>query len=188
MNPQDKVGIVVFDSESRTILPLTLVEGNEQSIKKKIRELRYPRGTTAFYDALGDALLFLNKEKGNEQKWLIALTDGEDNASNNFDITRFGYKGPFSALLAKIGTRSISIPDFIDENLLTTNILIVGVGPEVRAIQHHLVELCNSTPRGKYIDVSNPGVRIEEAIDNAFTEIQEVMGEVDVEGFDISDV
>ncbi|MHA1975480.1 MAG: tetratricopeptide repeat protein [Candidatus Hodarchaeales archaeon] len=188
MNPQDKVGVVIFNSRSHTILPLTLVEGQEKLIKKKIRELRYPQGATAFYDALGEALVFLNREKGNEQKWLIALTDGEDNSSQVYEISRLGSKGMWASFLKRIGAINTSIPDFIDENLLTTNILIVGVGPEVRVIEHDLVELCNSTPRGKYIDVSNPRVRIEAAIEEAFTEIQEVMGEVDVEGFDISDV
>ena len=63
INPQDKVGIVVFNYASHTIQPLIPVEDNEQKIKKHINTLKYPQGLTAFYDALGEALIFLNEEK-----------------------------------------------------------------------------------------------------------------------------
>ncbi|WP_455143372.1 tetratricopeptide repeat protein [Candidatus Hodarchaeum mangrovi] len=189
INPQDKVGIVIFNNQSRTILPLTQVEGNEKNILRKIKELRYPSGMTAFYDALGDALNFLNKEKGNEQKWLIALTDGEDNSSERFSILRHGRRTFefFTKLSEKIGVKATSIPDFIDENLLTINIAIVGVGEEVRRIARPLQELCNATPRGRYIDVSKPSTQIERAIEEAFEEIKDAIGQVDVEGFDVSE-
>ncbi|UCE12804.1 MAG: tetratricopeptide repeat protein [Candidatus Heimdallarchaeota archaeon] len=181
INPQDKVGIVIFDSLSHTIHPLTSVEENERVITKKIKNLKYPQGATAFYDALGDALIFLNNEKGNEQKWIIALTDGVDNASHRFTVRRFSRSDFFTRLFAKTGPTSI--PDFIDENLLTINMIIIGIGPEVREIEHYLRELCETTPRGKYIDVSYPRTRIEDAIEQAFEKISETMAEVDVEAF-----
>ncbi len=186
INPQDKVGLVIFSSESKTLLPLGDVRNRESTILKTISSLKYPDGMTAFYDALGDALIFLNNEKGNEQKWLIALTDGEDNKSHRFSLERKRR----SSLIPDIFTRIMaqSIPDFIDENLLTINIVIVGVGSEVKALAPKLRELCDMTPRGRYIDVSDPSISISTAIDNAFKEIREVMGEVDVEGFDVLDV
>ncbi|MFX1517588.1 MAG: tetratricopeptide repeat protein [Promethearchaeota archaeon] len=181
INPQDKVGIVLFNYTSHTVQPLTPVENNEQIIIKQINTLKYPEGVTAFFDAIGDALIFLNEEKGNEQKWIIALSDGEDNASKRFAIRRFSRDNFLTRLFSKAALTSI--PDFIDENLLTVNLIIIGIGPEVRAIEPELRELCETTPRGKYIDVSYPRTRIEDAIDQAFEEISETMAEVDVEAF-----
>ena len=87
VNPQDEVGVITFSNRSEIKLPMTSMEMEAPTIRRTIERLRYPSGNTAFYDALGDAMKVLADIKGSEQRWLIALTDGLDNASDQYTIT-----------------------------------------------------------------------------------------------------
>jgi tetratricopeptide (TPR) repeat protein len=184
INPQDEVGIVVFNHQSRVLLDLTTMEGNEDRIEDTIRNLRYPESVTAFYDAVGDGIEILERKMGNEQKWLIALTDGEDNSSKLYTI-----KDKSSSFLErlfpsiKLGLRSI--PGYIRETLLNINLIIIGVGSEVFAIERDLKQLCADSPRGKYISLA--GGDVDVTIEEAFEAVSEEMARVEVEGFTFSD-
>ncbi len=78
--PEDSVGVLAFDtvvSELRRLAPL----GPDFSTARReiARALRLG-GATAFYDALGLALMNIASQQDAE-RWIVALTDGEDNSS-----------------------------------------------------------------------------------------------------------
>lgn len=182
INPQDEVGVVIFDSYSRVILDLTPVEDNDKLIYNTINRLRNPRGTTAFYDALGDALNILADRKGNEQRWIIALTDGEDNASRRFSIVQRQQ----SLLGSLLGIKDKSIQRYIKESFLNINLIVIGVGGALNRVEKEIETLCKEAPRGKYIAIREPG-RAHRAIADAFVQVKEMLSQVDVEGVDVYD-
>ncbi|MFW9997760.1 MAG: tetratricopeptide repeat protein [Candidatus Odinarchaeota archaeon] len=184
INPQDEVGIVIFNHQSRVLLDLIPVENNEEKIEETIRNLRYPESVTAFYDAVGDGIEILERKKGNEQKWLIALTDGEDNSSERYTI-KDKRPGLLERLFPSIKLGLTSIPGYIRETLLNVNLIIIGVGSEVFTIERDLSQLCADSPRGKYIPLA--GDDVDRTIEEAFEEVSEEMARVEVEGFTFSD-
>jgi tetratricopeptide (TPR) repeat protein len=181
INPQDDVSIVVFNESSHIMLPLTNVGKNYQKIEQQLKRLRYPQYRTAFYDALGDAIKQLHRVQGNEQKWIIALTDGLDNTSDEFTIVEQEKKGLFSKK-----PKDKSIQAFLRETMLNANLIIVAVGDELRAVEEPLKKLCNETPRGKYIGISSTR-NVGKAISEAFHEVKDLLAQVDIEGFDVDE-
>ncbi len=179
INPQDEVGIITFDTYSRVVLDLTPVEENRDKITNKINRLRNPHGATSFYDALGDAFNILANRTGNEQRWIIALTDGEDNSSRRYNITQRS-QGLLSSLL---GIKDKSIQKLISESFLNINLIVIGVGRGLRRIENKIIRLTKEAPRGKYIPIHQPG-SAHRAIQNAFHQVREMLSQVDVEGVD----
>lgn len=179
VNPQDDVAIIIFNESSHILQPLTNVENNYDRIKNSLRKLKYPQYRTAFYDALGDALKQLHEVKGNEQKWVIALSDGLDNTSERFTIGATEKKGLFKQ---KTGRKSIE--EYIRETMLNANLIIVGIGEELAAVEDQLEKLCTDTPRGKYISIES-GRAVDKAIEEAFYHVKDLLAEVEIEGFTV---
>ncbi|MHA1166695.1 MAG: tetratricopeptide repeat protein, partial [Candidatus Hodarchaeales archaeon] len=184
VNPQDEAGVIIFNDRSRVLINLVPVEKNADRIVETIRNLRYPESVTAFYDAIGDALEIFARKPGNEQKWLVALTDGEDNSSVRYTIKEKG-KSFIQKLFPSLSFGKKSIPDFIRETMLNINIIIVGVGDGLYAIEQDMKDLCANSPRGRYIALT--GRDISQTIEEAFEEVRDEMARVDVEGFTVSD-
>jgi tetratricopeptide (TPR) repeat protein len=180
INPQDEVSIVIFNEMSKVILPLTIARNSYELFERTLRRLRTPQYRTAFYDALGDAITELNQRTGNQHKWVIALTDGLDNASNEFTID----KVPSGGLFRK--SSKISLHRFLHNTMLNANLIIVAVGDELQAVEFDLKKLCDETPRGKYIGISSR-MDASKAIREAFHEVKDLMAQVDIEGFDIDE-
>lgn len=180
VNPQDEVGVITFNTQATKIMPLTNMGQNSDAIRKSIRTLKYPTGMTAFYDALGKALEDLTQVKGNEQRWVIALTDGLDNSSERFTI----YERRPNLLQKIFGYDDPSIQGFLKESLLNANLVIVGVGRELAKVEDDLRRLAEQSPRGKYIAIAD-SYNIGEAIQQAFREVTVLMAQVDVEGFNV---
>nr|MDO8109293.1 cache domain-containing protein [Candidatus Sigynarchaeota archaeon] len=177
INPQDEVAIITFHSIYEILLPPTLKGGNEAKILKIIDDISNTIYQTAFYDSLGVAIDFLNKNGGNEQKWIIALTDGQDNSSTRFTVIPLS---PFQQKLQKVTSLGTSIND----NLLALNMIIVGIGNELRLVEANLRELVGSIKRGTYIPVPESG-DVSKQIKSAFHEIGEILAEMEVENFDV---
>lgn len=182
INPQDYVGIIIFNSSIRKIQELINVQNNDDAIRRNLKGLRYPTSTTAFYDALGMSLEEMAGIVGNEQKWIISLTDGLDNASR-----RYGIRSKEPNLLQRLFKQGDnSVQYFIKKNLLNVNLIIVGIGQELERVEGDFVNLVHELPRGKYIPIKEQG-QVEKSIAKAFQEVQEMMAQVDIEGFSFDD-
>jgi hypothetical protein len=135
---------------------------------------------TAFYDALGLGLEEMSLITGNEQKWIISLTDGLDNASAHYSIKNS--EKTFFNKIFRMGKESIQ--GFIKKSLININLIIVGIGHELEQVEGDFINLINDLPRGKYIPIKDQH-QVDKAIENAFTEVRELMAQVDIEGFSI---
>ena len=159
INQTDNVSFLTFSEYVNEILELTMKEGNEEAIKQTIQSLEQPYGRTAFYDAVGYAYAKLEAQTSQNEQWLIALTDGDDNASRSHS--------------------SVSLQELAMANP-DVNLVIIGVG-EITDSQL-LASICQATANGKFIDMRQ-GASVAGAIEAAFEEVGSMLMEVEVEGF-----
>ncbi|MHA2253238.1 MAG: tetratricopeptide repeat protein [Candidatus Kariarchaeaceae archaeon] len=156
VNSQDLVSLILFDTQSRVLIPPVTKEDNEKRFMQTFAKLNRPTGGTAFYDALNQAFAdFISRPTPNEQ-WIIALTDGDDNSSYS-DVNN----------VSRQAKSSIGV-----------NLVIIGVGR--LAEQKTLEKICKSTDKGQFIDVRDG---VTDAITTAFEEVSSMLSEVEVEGF-----
>ena len=199
VNPQDQVSIIVFNSSYEQLLPLT-VKGNyedesDSPIIQKLNSLRYPNYATAFYDALGKALEDLNLVESSEHRWVIALTDGQDNSSTRYSLDAL--KGIFTEKDRQKRKRPLTVEGFIRDNHLDVNLLVIGVGDELRSpieknvrskatgqrmtFEELLDSVCGAIPQGQYISVTDSrNVRLD--IAKAFEEVGVLMAQLEMGG------
>ncbi len=179
INPQDEVAIIVFHSKSEVILRPTQKGGNEDRIRNIIRNIRATRYQTAFFDAVGDSFDLINRKVSDEHKWIIALTDGMDNQSNSFSLYDRQYKGFFSFMNQD---KRIGLGEYITENLMSMNLIIIGIGKELIPIEPKLGEICSRNDQGRYISVHDL-YNTTTAIQNAFGEVSDLLAQINVEEF-----
>lgn len=200
VNPQDAVSIIIFNSSYREILPLTIkgdVPDDESKIVKALDSLKYPNYATAFYDALGRALEELNKIESSEHRWVIALTDGQDNSSDTYSLDAL--EGIFTDKDRIKRKRPLTIEGFIRDNHLDVNLIVIGVGQELRnpvdtkkrlksrktgrkmTTEELLESICENIPQGQYLSVvDSTDVRLD--IERAFEQIGVLMAQLEVGG------
>ncbi|NHJ86490.1 MAG: VWA domain-containing protein, partial [Asgard group archaeon] len=162
INPNDKVAIIGFHSKVNDILPLTIKSGNVTNIQLIIQKLTYTPFQTAFYDALGAAIEMLKESPPENQKWIVALTDGFDNCSKNY--------------------KPNSIAKFIKSLNYPLNIILIGVGKELREVYSEMNIIVKSSVRGKYIPIYSE-VKVSKSIEEAFMRVKEIMASSEIEGF-----
>ncbi|MHA1371132.1 MAG: hypothetical protein ACTSRA_15630, partial [Promethearchaeota archaeon] len=109
--------------------------------------------------------------------WIVALTDGIDNCSSRFTLDKV--KNYFFK-----PTKKINLIDYINENLLPLNLIIIGVGNELAYVEKDLRGLVDSVHRGLYIPAATE-YEVNDAIKNAFKSVGELLAEMEVEKFDI---
>eukprot|EP01017_Pseudomicrothorax_dubius_P046682 TRINITY_DN8262_c0_g1_i2.p1 TRINITY_DN8262_c0_g1~~TRINITY_DN8262_c0_g1_i2.p1 ORF type:complete len:210 (+),score=43.41 TRINITY_DN8262_c0_g1_i2:60-632(+) len=82
---EDYISLITFDLNCRVRFGLTQKRGNKIQLRKQIEACVEPGGATAMYDAITMALQLHNdaKKRSGEvvSRWIVALTDGEDTAS-----------------------------------------------------------------------------------------------------------
>ena len=200
VNPQDQVAIIVFNSSYREVLPLTF-RGEDSETKSKIFKtldsLRYPNYATAFYDALGQAIETLDKIESSEHRWIIALTDGQDNSSEEYSLDFL--HGIFTEKDQRKRKRPLTIEGYIRDNHLDVNLIIIGVGQELRnaadtkrrivsqktgrhiSTEELLMSICENIPQGQYLSVVD-SVDVKTDIERAFEEIAVMMAQMEVGG------
>lgn len=200
VNPQDAVSIIIFNSTYREILPLTTKgdrSDDESKIVKALDSLKYPNYATAFYDALGRALEELNKIESSEHRWVIALTDGQDNSSDTYSLDAL--EGIFTEKDRIKRKRPLTIEGFIRDKHLDVNLIVIGVGQELanpvdtkkrlrsrktgrKMTTEELLEtICESIPQGQYLSVvDSADVRMD--IEKAFEKIGVLMAQLEVGG------
>jgi Ca-activated chloride channel family protein len=82
MDPNNRVGLVVFNDGVQTLVPLGTVESVKGTIKSTIQNLRADGGT-AIYDAITQVVGKLNEEKDADRiRAVVLLSDGADTASS----------------------------------------------------------------------------------------------------------
>ncbi len=199
INPQDEVGIIIFNSSYQQLLPLTrkgeYENPKDSPIWKALDSLRYPNYATAFYDALGRALEDLNLIESSEHRWVIALTDGQDNSSEKYSLDML--KGIRTEKDRQRRRRPLTIEGFIRDNHLDVNLIIIGVGEELAnpieenirsertgrrmTFEELLESVCESIPQGQYFSVvDSKNVRLD--IERAFQEVAVMMAQLEVGG------
>lgn len=199
INPQDEVSVIIFNSTFQQLLPLTRKGEYEDPRKSKVWKvldsLRYPNYATAFYDALGKALEDLNMVESSEHRWVVALTDGQDNSSKRFSLDIL--KGIRTEKDRQKRNRPLTIEGFIRDNHLDVNLIVIGVGEELanpievnvkseqtgkRMTYEELLEsVCKAIPQGEYFSVvDSRDVRLD--IEKAFQEVGVLMAQLEVGG------
>lgn len=121
----DNLSLITFNTNYNVVIPLTKKYTNS-NITNTIKQIK-AGGNTAFYSALDLAINNLNKDKGDNKDWIIALTDGEDNSS----------KVNANQLLNKIKNFNsniviITIGDLKNENIIKNLCSINGKGHHIK--------------------------------------------------------
>ncbi|MFW9833184.1 MAG: tetratricopeptide repeat protein [Candidatus Thorarchaeota archaeon] len=200
VNPQDAVSVIVFNSSYRELLPLTIKgesDSEENKIVRTLKSLKYPNYATAFYDALGRALEELEKIESSEHRWVIALTDGQDNSSETYSLDVL--EGIITEEDRMKRKRPLTIEGFIRDHHLDVNLLIIGVGQELSkpadterriiskdtgrpiTTEELLQSICERIPEGQYISVvDSTNVRLD--IEKAFEKVGVLMAQLEVGG------
>ncbi|MFX1390944.1 MAG: tetratricopeptide repeat protein, partial [Promethearchaeota archaeon] len=162
INPVDNTAIIGFHSMVNHILPLTLKGGNIERIQDIFKNLKNTPYQTAFYDALGLAVEMLKNSPKEHQKWIVALTDGLDNFSKNYS--------------------AITLAQYISNLDFPLNIILIGVGRELREVFTEMNLIVNSSIRGKYIPIYSEH-NLSKLISDAFKRVKEIMASSEIEGF-----
>jgi tetratricopeptide (TPR) repeat protein len=163
INIGDEVAVIGFHSIINPLLPLTHKKGTDiAKIKGTLINLDSTPYQTAFYDAVAYAIEMLKTTPPEEQRWIVALTDGQDNMSKQYNPNT----------LAKF-IKSISPP---------INFVLIGVGSELKMVHNEMTQIVEATPRGKYIKIYS-AKNVKKAIEDAFKKVKEIMASSEIEGF-----
>ncbi|EOD32162.1 hypothetical protein EMIHUDRAFT_434239 [Emiliania huxleyi CCMP1516] len=151
----DTISVITFADDVRTDVPATVVTPhNRLRLRGKAERACRARGATAFYDSLVASAKMLDQhptiDEG-EPRWIIALTDGEDNRSK---------KSVHETV--RVLRRSKSAPD----------LLVVGVQLHENT-KPFMMALAATTDNSKFIDASG-GI---ESLNDAFEEVAELIAE-----------
>ncbi|NHJ47724.1 MAG: tetratricopeptide repeat protein [Asgard group archaeon] len=162
---KDSVGVITFHTTCHVILPLTDVRKKRKKIKDTFNRLTRPSGNTALWDAIAEGIEQI-EDASTIQKWIVVLTDGEDNSSKRAprDIIR------------KIQRLKISL-----------NFVVISVG-DIGEDEAILMSMCD-TLKGTFIKIT--GTRsVHKEIEKAFKTVGQLMSQaqVSVEGLVLDDL
>jgi len=158
---QDYLGLLTFESQVRESFPLTKKGGNGSRLTSLIQNLPNPDGLTKFHDGVMEGLERL-RAGSSSAKYLVALTDGDDNMSrsqpNGEKVTEY-----------------LRSPD------ADVNIIVITVGRDIKV---KMIETCKQWASivkaagkvGLYIPADQPS-----EIAQAFTKVAAIIAD-DAEG------
>ena len=72
--------------------------------------------------------------------------------------------------------------EYIEENLISMNLLLIGIGKELIPIETDLRRLCTRSTQGRYIPVRDTH-NAKKAIQHAFREVSDLLAQINVEDF-----
>jgi len=169
INIGDRIAVIGFHSNTLIHLKLTEKKGVISDIAKIFNNLRALPYNTRLYDSIARAIEMLREapvirgqESQERQKWVVTLTDGEDNESKKYNPKKI------SSLI-----NTIKPP---------LNFILIGIGPELKKYHRKMTEMVNATPRGKYITIYSVK-NVQKRIENAFKTVKEIMASSEIEGF-----
>jgi len=151
MEDNDMISLVTFAEDVKTEFELQDVGVRRDGLRSILAGACKPRGYTAFYDALIVSEQNLAKARPAGQKWIIALTDGEDGDS----------KHSLENALGKLQT-SVTQPDLI--------IIGIQLQDQVKILMERLA---TASENSIFIDASGN----ISALDDAFEEVAELICE-----------
>eukprot|EP01034_Spumella_vulgaris_P027036 gene27036-33697_t len=156
---EDSLLVVKFNGFVTTVLNLQKKKDAEhaESILSQVREANAPTGSTACYDAVDLTLTRLVRDSADAEKWMIVLTDGEDNSSTKVTV---------DALCNNITRHGKSV-----------SMIVIGVGSDVQT--DVLTRIAKSSEKGIYISAASGDKR---SIDAAFAQVATlIQGEIVME-------
>lgn len=169
INIGDRVAILTFHSIINILLNLTEKKGNVSKITNIFKAIESVPYETSLYDAIAKALDILleapplsEQESQERQKWIVTLTDGEDNRSKNYS--------------------SRKVANYIKKIEPPVNFILIGVGPELKRVHRKMKEMVATTPHGKYITIYS-AKNVSKRIADAFKKVKEIMVSSEIEGF-----
>ncbi|HKZ40466.1 MAG TPA: tetratricopeptide repeat protein [Candidatus Hodarchaeales archaeon] len=158
----DFAGLIVFSDSTRQMIEMDSKAVNDAGFARIVEALQ-AEGGTAFYDALGLAVKSLEGFAADQvlsnEKWIVALTDGEDNRSVHWDLKESGRK---------------SLIQFLKKQPQPVNIIIIGVGALRPDIEGNFDVLCSLTSVGKFIKINDPSMA-NAAIRQAYEEAESII-------------
>ena len=127
----DRVAFLRFNHNVNVVFDLQEKGRNKIYLRDKIFQTQNERasGETAFFNTIWEALKVFSRAepRPTNNKWLIAITDGDDNCSTI----------EYNLLSQKLLSSKV-------------NLLIVGIALQIQ-YQQVLKELCSVTPKGSFI-------------------------------------
>jgi len=169
INIGDRIAVIGFHSNTLIHLKLTEKKGVVSDITKIFNDLKALPYNTRLYDSIAHAIEMLieapgirGEEPQERQKWVVTLTDGEDNESKKYNPKRIAHL-----------IKTIKPP---------LNFILIGIGPELKKYHRKMTDMVNATPRGKYITIYSVK-NVQKRIENAFKTVKEIMASSEIEGF-----
>jgi len=171
INIGDRIAVIGFHSNTMTHLSLSEKKGSENitDIVEIFNNLKAMPYNTKLYDSIALAIEMLRdapgvrgQESQERLKWVVTLTDGEDNESRKYTPKKI------SQLI-----KTIKPP---------LNFILIGIGPELKTFHRQMTNMVNATPRGKYITIYSIK-NVQKRIENAFKTVKEIMASSEIEGF-----
>ena len=147
IQPNDRVSFVRFNMNCDVVFSLVEKKKNVSFLRKNIEDSLKPNGGTALYNAIFEGLKIMSKaEPKNNAKWIVALTDGDDNESR------------------------IRI-DQLYNKLAKSDVNLIIVGLELHElVKSKLSYLCRVTSNGLFIESTS-----NEDINTAFQVVADVI-------------
>jgi len=107
LDAQDRGTVIKFNSRVDILTP-HLVYKADPSLKRAVDSMTSPNSGTALWDGIGAALDQLDAEQGRleREKWVIVLTDGEDNrsqANTPTSLSRRIRNGDYMIIILAVG-------------------------------------------------------------------------------------
>ena len=171
INIGDRIAVIGFHSNTMTHLSLSEKKGSENitDIVEIFNNLKAMPYNTKLYDSIALAIEMLRdapgvrgQESQERLKWVVTLTDGEDNESRKYTPKKI------SQLI-----KTIKPP---------LNFILIGIGPELKTFHRQMTNMVNATPRGRYITIYSVK-NVQKRIENAFKTVKEIMASSEIEGF-----
>jgi len=169
INIGDRIAIILFHSIPNILLELKEKKGNVSEIVGIFNSMEATPYQTCLYDTIAlaidklkEAPIISSEVSEERQRWVVTLTDGQDNQSRKYD----------SRKLAK----------YIKEFSPPLNFILIGVGQELRQVHRKMTQMVAATPHGRYIPIYS-ATNVQKHIAEAFTSVKQIMASSEIEGF-----
>jgi tetratricopeptide (TPR) repeat protein/uncharacterized protein YegL len=137
LDEEDQVALIAFHNQVFEVIPMSVIKTHKQYIHQKINDDTKTGGQTAFYDALKVSVnkFIQNNTLNNKTDWVVALTDGDDNAS---------------------ATKPAELVNLVSK--FNANLVVITVGNLANAAT--IKQICDAAPYHTHIRVGENDIRL----------------------------